>query len=36
MDFWTAAAYFTMIALVIANAWIVRRMKVEMRNEDDE
>jgi|GEM_PF-4189271 len=36
MDFWTAAAYVSMIVLVIANAWIVRRMKVEMRDEDDE
>ena len=36
MDFWTSAAYVGIVVLVLANAWIVRRMKVEVRDEDEE
>ena len=36
MDFWTAAAYVLMVVLVVANGLIVRRMKITVRNEDDD
>lgn len=36
MDFWTAAAYVAIVVLVVANALIVRRMKVEVRDEDED
>jgi hypothetical protein len=39
MDFWTAAAYWSIVVLVVLNAWIVSRMRVEVREEaegDDE
>ncbi len=36
MDFLTAAAYIVMVVLVVANALIVRRMKITIRDEDDD
>lgn len=36
MDFLTAAAYVVMAVLVVANALIVRRMKITVEDEDDE
>jgi hypothetical protein len=36
MDFWTAAAYVLMAVLVVANGLIVRRMKITVRDEDDD
>ncbi len=36
MDFLTAAAYIVMAVLVVANVLIVRRMKITVRDEDDE
>jgi hypothetical protein len=36
MDFMTALAYVAILVLVIANVFIVRRMKIEIRNEEDE
>lgn len=36
MDFLTAAAYVVMAVLVVANALIVRRMKITVQDEDDE
>lgn len=36
MDFWTSAAYVLMVVLVIANALIVRRMKITVRDEDED
>ncbi len=36
MDFLTSAAYIVMAVLVIANALIVRRMKITVRDEDDD
>lgn len=36
MDFWTAAAYVLMVVLVLVNALIVRRMKITVRDEDDD
>jgi hypothetical protein len=36
MDFWTAAAYIGIVVLVLANALIVRRMKVEVRDEEED
>ena len=36
MDFWTAAAYVGIVILVLVNAWIVRRMRVVVRDEDEE
>lgn len=35
MDFWTAAAYIAIIVLVLLNGWIVSRMRVEVRDEDE-
>lgn len=36
MDFWTAAAYVLMVVLVLVNGLIVRRMKITVRDEDDD
>ena len=36
MDFWTASAYVLMVVLILANALIVRRMKITVRDEDDD
>lgn len=36
MDFWTAAAYVLMVVLILANGLIVRRMKITVRDEDDD
>lgn len=36
MDFWTAAAYVLMVVLILANALIVHRMKITVRDEDDD
>ncbi len=36
MDFWTAAAYWSIVVLVVANAWIVSRMRVEVREEAED
>ena len=36
MDFLTAAAYVTIVVLVILNTWVVRRMKVTVREEDED
>ena len=36
MDFWTFAAYVLMVALILANGLIVRRMKITVHDEDDD
>lgn len=36
MDFLTAAAYGAIVLLVVANALIVRRMKITVREEKDD
>ena len=36
MDFLTATAYVTIVVLVILNTWVVRRMKVTVREEDED
>jgi hypothetical protein len=36
MDFWTSAAYVLMVVLIVANGLIVRRMKITVRDEDDD
>lgn len=36
MDFLTAAAYIAIIVLVVANAVIVRRMKIVVHEERDD
>ncbi len=36
MDFWTATAYIGILILVLANALVVRRMKVTIRNHKDD
>ena len=33
MDFWTAAAYWAIVGLVLLNAWLVRRMDVVVHDE---
>ena len=35
MDFLTAAAYLVIVVLVVANAWIVTRLDVEVRGDDE-
>lgn len=35
MDFLTALAYISIVVLVLANILIVRRMKIDIRNEED-
>lgn len=35
MDFLTAGAFVAILVLVAANAWIVTRLKVEVRRDDD-
>ena len=36
MDFWTAAAYWAIVGLVLLNAWLVRRMDVVVHDEEDD
>jgi len=36
MDFLTAAAYITIVVLVVVNTWVVRRMKITVRDEDED
>jgi hypothetical protein len=36
MDFWTSAAYVLMVVLIVANGLIVRRMKITVRDEEDD
>jgi hypothetical protein len=36
MDFLTGLAYVAILVLVVANVLIVRRMKIEIRDEGDE
>lgn len=36
MDFWTAAAYVGIVVLVLANAWIVRHVRVDVSEQDEE
>ena len=36
MDVLTATAYVAIVVLVILNAWIVRRMKITVREEDED
>jgi hypothetical protein len=36
MDFLTALAFVAILVLVVANVLIVRRMKIEIRGEEDE
>jgi hypothetical protein len=36
MDFLTAAAYIAIIVLVAVNAWIVGRLDVRVRSEDED
>jgi hypothetical protein len=36
MDFLTGLAYLAILVLVIANVLIVRRMKIEIRDAEDE
>ena len=35
MDFLTAAAYIAIVVLVVVNTWVVRRMKITVREEDE-
>ena len=35
VDVFTAGAYIAIIVLVIANAWIVTRLDIEVRKDDD-
>ena len=36
MDFLTAAAYIAIVVLVVVNTWVVRRMKITVREEDED
>jgi hypothetical protein len=36
MDFLTAAAYVAILFLSLLNAWLVRRRKFTIRNEDED
>jgi len=36
MDFLTAAAYFAILALALLNAWLVKRRKFSIREEEDD
>ena len=36
MDFLTAAAYVAIVVLVLANAWVVTRLKVDVRPGEDD
>ena len=36
MDALTATAYVAIVVLVVLNAWIVRRMKITVREEDED
>ena len=36
MDFLTATAYVAIVVLVLLNAWVVRRVKITVREEDEE
>jgi hypothetical protein len=36
MDFWTTAAYVLMVVLIVVNGLIVRRMKITVREEDED
>lgn len=36
MDFLTAAAYVAIVVLMVLNAWVVRRMKITVREEDED
>lgn len=36
VDFLTAAAYLSILVLVALNAWIVSRMDVEVRGEEED
>jgi len=36
MDLWTSMAYIAILALIVVNALIVRRMKIVIRDEDRE
>ena len=36
MDFLTAAAYIAIVVLVALNAWVVRRMKITVREQDED
>ena len=36
MDFLTAAAYFAILFLALLNAWLVKRRKFLIRDEDDD
>ena len=36
MDALTATAYVAIVVLAVLNAWIVRRMKVTVREEDED
>jgi hypothetical protein len=36
MDLLTSAAYIAIVVLIVVNTWVVRHMKITVRDEDED
>ena len=36
MDFLTSTAYIAIVVLIVVNTWVVRRMKITVRDQDED
>jgi hypothetical protein len=36
MDLLTSAAYIAIVVLIVVNTWVVRRMKISVRDQDED